>query len=256
MLLEELDKNKTAILNPDMVAPPIENFPKAVVTCFSKKLLEKGLEEWDPEKRRKILCKLDTEDGGVPVYGIQYKGTPVALYMSRVGAPACGVQLEDIIARGGSKVVMLGSCGVLDGAYGKWQLIFPTAAARDEGLSYHYIEASDFIEMQPDSVTLLGQIAKEHGLEYAVGKVWTTDALYRETAEKTRRRREAGCIAVDMECAAVHAIAQFREIKLAQFFYAEDHVDEEEWNSRGLSRGIHLKSADFLKLALECAVRL
>lgn len=255
ILLEELDQSRTAIIEPQMVAPPIPGFPEIAVTCFSKKLLNKGLsglfgEDVEP------LCVLDTEDGGVYVKKVVYQGVPMALYMSRVGAPACAVQMEEMIARGIKKFVVFGSCGVLDCAYDKWHLILPVKALRDEGVSYHYIEAADEISMQEGSVAMIEKLFQEKEKGYACGKVWTTDAIYRETAAKTRKRKEQGCIAVDMECAAIHAVAEFRGVKLAQFFYAEDNLDEEVWDSRGLSGGIHSKAEELLSLALECGRRL
>lgn len=255
ILLEELDCKKTAIIEPEMVAPPLKGFPETAVSCFSRKLLERGLTELAGDLEPPI-CTLDTEDGGVPVYHMIYQGIPMALYMSRVGAPACVGQMEEMIARGARKFVVFGSCGVLDSAYDKWHLIVPTAAMRDEGTSYHYLPAADEIRMQPEAGEVLGQVITDHGKEFARGKVWTTDAIYRETVEKTRKRKEAGCIAVDMECSAIHAVAEFRGVGLAQFFYAEDNLDQEVWDDRGLSRGVRTKAAELLQLALDCAVRL
>ncbi len=35
MLLEQFDSNKNAIINPDMIVAPIENFPEVTISCFS-----------------------------------------------------------------------------------------------------------------------------------------------------------------------------------------------------------------------------
>ncbi len=52
----------------------------------------------------------------------------------------------------------------------------------------------------------------DKGISHTVGKVWTTDGIYRETAEKLYKRKKAGAICVDMECSAVAALANFRKI--------------------------------------------
>lgn len=41
------------------------------------------------------------------------------------------------------------------------------------------------------------------GIEHIRTKVWTTDAFYRETAAKVKRRLEAGAKVVDMESSAI-----------------------------------------------------
>lgn len=51
----------------------------------------------------------------------------------------------------------------------------------------------------------------EFQIKYTVGKTWTTDAFYRETVDKIKRRKEQGCVCVDMECSANEAVSRFRE---------------------------------------------
>ena len=50
----------------------------------------------------------------IPVYKTVHQGVELALFMSDVGAPPCVALLEDIFAMGVEKVVMFGTCGVLD----------------------------------------------------------------------------------------------------------------------------------------------
>ena len=52
----------------------------------------------------------------------------------------------------------------------------------------------------------------EHGLEYVEVLTWTTDGFYRETPEKVAYRKEEGCAVVEMECSALAAVAQFRNV--------------------------------------------
>lgn len=252
ILLEEYDPCREALIEPFMVAPPIDGFPEIAVTCYSGKLLHRYL----AERQAKVICTLDTEEEGIPVYEITENGMRFALYGSRVGAPACAGQLEEMIARGAEKFVMFGSCGVLDRTLGKWKVIIPTAAIRDEGVSYHYLPAAEEIAQPQECVEALKKAFDSLGEEYVQGKVWTTDALYRETKAKMQRRKEQGCIAVDMECASVQAVAAFRGVRLAQFFYAEDNLDEVVWDARGLSEGVTTEADRLFACALACAAEL
>lgn len=250
-LLEQFDPSPKAIFEPSMVAPHLDHFPEKVLTCYSKKLLEKALEGRVVE----IICRLDTEDGGLPVYVFEEDGVRYGAYMSRVGAPACVINLEEVISRGAKTVMMFGSCGVLAEDIPKWGIIVPTAALRDEGVSYHYLPASD--EVSFGEVTdLVKNTLEAAGETVRLGKVWTTDAIYRETAVKMAKRKEQGCIAVDMESASALAVCQFRGVKFGQFFYTEDVLTEDNWDGRGLSGGVKDQADRLFGLALECLKKL
>lgn len=85
------------------------------------------------------IADLYTANGIMPVYKIHYKDTDIAFYLSRVGAPACVIGFEEVVAMGAEKFVLFGSCGVLDDDKIKDNIIIPVSAVRDEGTSYHYL---------------------------------------------------------------------------------------------------------------------
>ena len=81
--------------------------------------------------------------------------------------------------------------------------------------------------------------------------------MYRETREKTARRKVSGCVCVDMECASVAAVAQFRGKEALHFFYAADNLDSAEWDERSLSNFANLEEKDRIAMiALEAARRI
>ena len=136
---------------------------------------------------------------------------------------------------------------------------FPSTAPniKDEGTSFHYAPPGDGIVVNPKYRETFAQVLAAHNCTWTEGKVWTTDALYRETADKVRRRKEQGCVCVDMECSAVAALAQFRGKEFFQFFHGADSLDGEAWDRRGLGSRYDLTEKDKIALlALELAVRL
>ena len=89
------------------------------------------------------------------------------------------------------------------------------------------------------------------------GKVWTTDALFRETRSKVDKRKDSGCICVDMECSAMSAVSKFRNKDFFQFFYAADNLDSDKWDKRSLSNKSKLdEKFEILLLALDLAVEI
>jgi purine-nucleoside phosphorylase len=81
-------------------------------------------------------------------------------------------------------------------------------------------------------VVAIDEVLAEAGVPHDRGLTWTTDAFFRETPAKVARRREQGCITVDMEASAMFAAAAFRGVVYGQLLYAGDDVSAAEWDHR------------------------
>ncbi|MET3559040.1 uridine phosphorylase [Streptococcus rupicaprae] len=172
-------------------------------------------------------------NGQQPWYIYERDGIKVAVMLAQLGAPALIGTLEELQAIGFKQFILFGTCGVLDGNLETNKLIVPTSSIRDEGISYHYAPASDEIGYPADHLARFGEMLDKHGIPYTMTKAWTTDAFFRETPAKVKRRKEAGATVVDMEWASVAAWAQFRQKEAYHFFYTSDYVDPEGgWDMR------------------------
>ena len=91
-----------------------------------------------------------------------------------------------------------------------------------------------------------GQLAKE-----AVAKL-------AENYKKMFRldNANAGCLCVEMECAAALAVTKFRGVPFAQFLYGADNLDSSEWEPRDLTEYGLSNAEKYFALALECAIAL
>lgn len=253
MLLTQFDPTKNAVINPSDINTPIKDMPEIAVACYSYTTFEKML----TSLHTKIIATSSCANGVTNIYSTTYKATNIALFTLDVGAPMSVGMLEDVFEMGVKKVIIFGTCGVLDKGIEDCSIIIPNSAVRDEGTSYHYAPASDEIKVNEKYINVLTKMLDELHVKYTVGKVWSTDAIYRETPEKVKRRKEQGCICVDMECSANAAAAGFREKDLIQFFYAADNLDAEDWDMRSLSNHSKLDEKDRIaRIALELAVRI
>lgn len=251
MILDDYDDCSKATFEPSDVEEKIPNFPKIGITCFSRKLIEGFINVFDAS----IIAEIRNANERVPVYKIVYKDIEIALFMSRVGAPACTVSYEEVMAMGLEKLIMFGTCGVLDKKIDDLAIIIPNAAIRDEGTSYHYLPISDEIEINEKYKNDFINILNKNNISYYEGKVWTTDAPYRETKDKVLKRKKQGCICVDMEAASMHAVAKYRNKDLFQFFYAADNLDNIKWDKRSLGNMDRLEEKiKIIYLALELAI--
>ena len=227
-------------------------FPELCVSTFSENIINR----FTSLNNVKIIGELYSANGTIPIYQIVYKDTPIAFYLSRVGAPACVAGIEEVIALGAKKIVLFGSCGILDENKTNGKIIIPTSAFRDEGTSYHYIEANEEIFANRNLIDKLVNCLERCGYPYVKGKTWTTDAIYRETKSLIEERKACGCIAVEMECAAALAVTQFRNIPFVQFLFGADNLDTAEWEPRDLTEYGLSNAEKYLALAFECAINL
>lgn len=244
MVLEEFDETITSTFDPYEVENVVEGFPKVGVTCFSKKLFDQLVNTFNGIE----IALSSNGNGKLPIYKIKYEGHDIALILSRVGAPACIVQYEELFAMGLEKLVVFGTCGALDKTIDDLAIIIPNKAIRDEGTSYHYLKASREIDVNPKYQEEFIKLLNEHNYSYITGKVWTTDAPYRETRNKVLKRKEEGCICVDMECSAIAALAKFRNKEIFQFFYAADNLDAAKWDQRSLGNSEKLSDKEKIGL--------
>ncbi len=253
MLLEEFDPDKKAIINPDMIHDHMNDFPETIVSIFSHVLFDRIVEFLGGEK----IAEYSDVDGISNIYKVNYKNKSFGMVKGRLGGPACVGTFEDVIALGAKRIILLGNCGVLDKSIEDCGIIIPVKAIRDEGTSYHYAAPSDYIDVNKKFVDIFKKICDNCGYPYVEGITWTTDAFYRETPEKIAKRKAMGAVCVEMECASMQALCDFRNIDFFQFLYAGDNLDHSKWDPRSLSATIRLDDKEKIAmLAFELACKI
>lgn len=231
MLLTEFDPSVHAVIDPSMTMEPVADFPETVVSVFSHTLFN----SLAASLGGKIIAQTNDVDGVWPVYEVIYDGMRYGFCKARLGAPACVGFFEEVIGLGARRIILVGNCGVLNRSISDCGIIIPTAAIRDEGTSYHYAPAADIIAVNKKYRDVFRDLLNRISCPYTEGITWTTDAFFRETREKAERRKKAGAICVEMECAAMQALCDFRGVEFFQFLYAGDNLDQAQWDPRSLS---------------------
>ena len=221
----EFDDNPTAKLNPTHFAGEGFDTDKMVITFFPE-VIDKLL----AANRIGEACVIPGEN---PVNIYRFRDDPdVLVTLGQVGCPACGGNLDLFHAMGITKAMFCGGGGVLDRNIGVGQVLVVDGAIRDEGFSYHYIPASRVIHTDPAVTEKIIHHLEERGVSYLRGLVWTTDAIFRETADKIELRKEEGAKIVEMEQAACIAVAQFRHFSYGALIYGGDDLSGEDWDGR------------------------
>lgn len=192
-------------------------------------------------------------DGSKPIYLLEHGGRTLGVFQSGVGSTLAATNVIELNwITGATKFILFGSAGSLNRAATAGKYVIPTEAYRDEGMSYHYAPPADYIPLR--NAGRLAAIFDELGLPHAEGRVWTTDAFYRETRAQVAARQAEGCIAVEMELAGVQAVCDFHGFELYDFLVTGDVLDAPEYRIAELHSANH--DLDKLWIALEIAKRI
>lgn len=162
------------------------------IIVFSEQIFDYILKTYAHEQAGTIKCC----NGITKVYVFEIDKMKIAAYLSHIGSAMAGSDVIDANwLTGASRFIMFGSAGSLDRDKTTGKFVIPIESYREEGMSYHYAEPSNYIKIR--NYQIVKSIFDNLGLPSVAGKVWTTDAIYRETKAKLDARKKEGCIAVE-----------------------------------------------------------
>ena len=219
MIIDSFDPNSEPLLNPASLYGEGECLGEVCLVPFSYQARDAALEAYPHE----IANEISGTNGSTKIYRLMVGDKKVLLYMSPVGSSSAAVSFTEVAWKCKcKKFVFFGSCGMLDEALCKGKIIVPKEAYRDEGTSYHYAPARDYIDMK-----------------------------------NAKRRRNDGCIAVEMEAASLQAVADYYGFELYYMLFGGDVLEENSW-SQNIFNTEHEKGAqlNLLEIALEFACSL
>ena len=248
MITDSYDAESRPIISLRDVYGDQKHLADVCIITFSDVILKTALGSRECEK----IAQISACNGNIPIYMFRDRGRKIAFYLSPIGSTmASQCLMEANWLTGAEKFVMFGSAGSL--AYEKTanRFVIPTEAYRDEGMSYHYAPAADYIAVRNcGAVRAVFESLKVPCVE---GKTWTTDAILRETVGQMARRKAEGCIAVEMEIAGAQSVCDFLGLELYTFIVTGDVLSDESYSVGTLSDANH--NTDKFQLAVELAGR-
>jgi len=102
------------------------------------------------------------------------------------------------------------------------EVVIVTGARRGEGTTEYYVAKNFSTVSDKRLVGALEKAAKEAGVRYHLGSVFTTDALFQETPELIGDIERQGIAAIDMVTSAFLTIAQVRGKRAAAIMAVSD----------------------------------
>ncbi len=225
MITDTFDNQSPAIINPT-VNP---NAPRAdaCILTFSHQIEAYVLAHYECEQVGVFACATDSRS----LYRIRDGEKTFGFCKSYIGAPVCvGLVEESLNYINTQKYILFGGAGCLNKEIAHGRVMVPTEAYRDEGTSYHYAPPADYIAVR--NAGIVADCMEKNKIPFVKGRTWTTDSFYRETVNNFEKHKADGCISVEMECAAMQAMCDFRGLELYAFFTSGDLLDAPEWDMR------------------------
>jgi len=152
-------------------------------------------------------------------------GQPLSLMLMPAGAPLAAATMEELIACGGCAFLFVGSAGSLQTHVSVGSLVVVQNAVRHEGTSHHYLPAEAPAAADERWVEILLTAGRERATPIFTGTTWTTDAPYRELRTTASALQAQGVLTVEMEAAAILAVAQARGVPVGFLLVISDEHD-------------------------------
>lgn len=205
------------LIRPEFFAKFFRRVEPTVLVCFDEKNFRSFLQKWDFEKERRII--------GMPYH--KMKDTNAGIALVGLGAPSAAIGVEMLVALGANRIIFFGSAGSIDKDLEIGDVCLCSHAIPYDGTSREYIPQSQTLKASEKLITEL-EVDFKNIKRITVA---TTDAFFMETPTKIKEFRSAGAKAVEMEAAAILAIAQYRGVDAAGVFVISDMLTENGWTA-------------------------
>ena len=157
------------------------------------------------------------------------EGETVSVVSTGIGGPSAAIALEECVNAGADTFIRIGTCGAMQEHILGGDMIIATGAVRMEGTSREYAPIEYPAVADRDVVNALADAAKEGAMTAHIGIVQSKDSFYSQHSPETKpvsaellAKWEAwktmGCLASEMESAALFIVGQYRRVRVGACF--------------------------------------
>jgi uridine phosphorylase len=146
------------------------------------------------------------------------------------GGPLSATVIEELAHYGIKKVIGYGYAGSLTREIPVGQIVVADEAIVSDGTSREYLADAQLAYPDRALANSFYECAAGSGMSVRGGKVWTTDAIYREYPEKVAAWRQAGAQVVNMDTAHFYAVSQVVGMPAVYACVVSDCVEGPTWD--------------------------
>ncbi len=200
----------------------------------------------DPKRCKKIAQyfenpQLVADNREYVTYTGYLDGEKVSVTSTGIGGPSAAIAMEELVKVGATHFIRVGTCGGIDINVKGGDVVVATAAIRMEGTSKEYAPIEFPAVANLEITNALVDSAKQLGYTCHTGVVQCKDSFYgQHSAEKMpvsyelQNKWEAwkklGCLASEMESAALFIVASYLGVKVGSVFLTVANQEREKQN--------------------------
>lgn len=223
----------------------------------------------DPKRCAKIAeyfndAKLVADNREYVTYTGYLDGVKVSVTSTGIGGPSAAIAMEELVKAGADTFIRVGTCGGMQLDVKSGDLVIATGAIRMEGTSKEYAPLEFPAIADLDIVNALIASAREMGISYHSGIVQCKDSFYGqhspdtmpvsfELLNKWEAWKRLGCLASEMESAALFIVARTLHVRAGSVFLVVANQEREREN---LSNPVVHDTNTAIRAAVEALRRL
>ncbi len=200
----------------------------------------------DPKRCEKIAQYFDNpqlvgDNREFVTYTGYIDGEKVSVTSTGIGGPSAAIALEELTKIGATTFIRVGTCGGMAIDVKGGDIVIATAAIRMEGTSKEYAPIEFPAVANLEIVNALVKSASELGYTYHTGVVQCKDSFYGqhnpekmpvhyELQNKWEAWKKLGCLASEMESAALFVVASYLGVKIGSVFLTVANQEREKEN--------------------------
>lgn len=218
----------------------------------------------DPKRCKKIAeyfddAKLVADNREYVTYTGYLNGEKVSVTSTGIGGPSASIALEELVNVGAETFIRVGTCGGIDINVKGGDIVIATGAVRMEGTSKEYAPIEFPAVANLDVTNAIVKAAEKLNYGAHIGIVQCKDSFYGqhspekmpvnyELQNKWEAWKRLGCLASEMESAALFVTASFRKVKAGSVFLT---VANQEREKLGLENPVVHDTDKAVKTAIE-----
>ena len=200
----------------------------------------------DPKRCKKIAQyfddpKLVADNREYVTYTGYLNGEKVSVTSTGIGGPSAAIAMEELVNVGAEVFIRVGTCGGMQLDVKGGDLVIATGAIRMEGTSKEYAPIEFPAVANLDVVNALVKASENLGYTHHTGVVQCKDSFYGqhspeikpvsyELMNKWEAWKRLGCLASEMESAALFIVASYLGVKVGSVFLTVANQEREEQN--------------------------
>ena len=223
----------------------------------------------DPKRCEKIAKYFDdpvliADSREYVTYTGTLDGVRVSVTSTGIGGPSASIALEELVRCGADTFIRIGTCGGMQTEVKSGDVVIATGAIRMEGTTKEYAPIEFPAVADLDVTNALRSAAREMKLPHHVGVVQCKDSFYGqhspeimpvsyELMNKWEAWKKLGCLASEMESAALFVVSSFLKVRCGSCFLV---VANQEREKEGLENPVVHDTDMAVRLAVEALRKL